>query len=139
MTPQRWTRIEQLFEAASELSGDARTALLDRECAGDTALRREIERMLSADTARAPAVREAVAAGQALVLEHAAAGPSAIGRRFGVYRVTAILGYGGMGAVYRAVRDDRVYTNDVAIKALRHDFVEGPQARHRFRQERQIL
>src|SRR5437764_11426248 len=93
--------------------------------------------MLGADTVRSPAIREAIAAGQALVQEHA--GESAIGRRFGAYRVTAVLGYGGMGAVYLANRDDQVYTNEVAIKALRHDFVEGPQARDRFRQERQIL
>jgi serine/threonine protein kinase len=138
MTPQRWTRIEELFEAASGLSGEARVALLDHECAGDAALRDEIERMLTADTARSPAVREAVAAGKALVQEHVAAG-NAIGRRFGAYRVTSVLGYGGMGAVYLANRDDQVYTNEVAIKALRHDFVEGPQARDRFRQERQIL
>jgi serine/threonine protein kinase len=138
MTPQRWTRIEQLFEAASGLAAEARTALLDRECDGDAALRTEIERMLDADTERSPAVREAVAGGKVLALEQTASG-DAIGRRFGAYRVTAILGYGGMGAVYLAVRDDHVYTNEVAIKALRHDFVEGPQARDRFRQERQIL
>jgi tetratricopeptide (TPR) repeat protein len=139
MTPQRWSRIEELFEAASGLTGEARTALLDRECAADAGLREEIERMLGADSAASPAIRQAVAAGRTLVQEHAAAGVSAIGRRFGAYRVTAVLGYGGMGAVYLAVRDDQVYTNEVAIKALRHDFVEGPQARQRFRQERQIL
>jgi serine/threonine protein kinase len=138
MTPQRWTRIEELFEAACELPADARTTLLDRECAGDPALRDEIERMLDADTATMPVVRDAVAAGQALIQEQAATG-SAVGRRFGVYRVTSVLGYGGMGAVYLAVRDDHVYTNEVAIKALRHDFVEGPHSRDRFRQERQIL
>jgi eukaryotic-like serine/threonine-protein kinase len=138
MTPQRWTRIEQLFEAASGLNADARAALLDRECAGDAMLRDEIEGMLVADTASTATIRDAVAAGKALAQEHVAAG-TAIGRRFGAYRVTAVLGYGGMGAVYLANRDDQVYTNEVAIKALRHDFVEGPQARDRFRQERQIL
>jgi tetratricopeptide (TPR) repeat protein/tRNA A-37 threonylcarbamoyl transferase component Bud32 len=138
MTPQRWAKIEELFEAASVLTGDARAALLARECADDAGLREEVERMLAADSLHSPAVRQAVAVGRGLVQEHAAAG-SPIGRRFGAYRVTAVLGYGGMGAVYLAVRDDQVYTNEVAIKALRHDFVEGPQARHRFRQERQIL
>ena len=139
MTPERWVRIETLFEAASDLAPEARTALLDRECAGDPELRREIDRMLGADAAPSNAIRDAVAAGQALAQEYAEAGGAAIGRRFGPYRVTTVLGYGGMGAVYQAVRDDQVYTNDVAIKALRHDFVDGPQARGRFRQERQIL
>ena len=139
MTPERWVRIETLFEAASDLAPEARTALLDRECTGDPELRREIDRMLGADAAPSNAIRDAVAAGQALAQEYAEAGGAAIGRRFGPYRVTTVLGYGGMGAVYQAVRDDQVYTNDVAIKALRHDFVDGPQARERFRQERQIL
>ena len=139
MTPERWSRIEMLFEAAADLTAGARTALLDRECAGDFELRGEVERMLSADAARTTTIREAIAAGHALAQEQRAAGAGAVGRRFGPYRVTAVLGYGGMGAVYRAVRDDQVYSGDVAIKALRHDFVEGPQARTRFRQERQIL
>jgi tetratricopeptide (TPR) repeat protein/tRNA A-37 threonylcarbamoyl transferase component Bud32 len=136
ITPQRWARIEELFEAAASLDPAARTTLLDRECADDATLRREVERMIGADTAPPAAIREAIAAGQALAQEAAS---GVIGHRFGPYRVTAVLGYGGMGAVYRAVRDDQVYTNDVAIKALRHDFVDGPQARYRFRQERQIL
>src|SRR5690349_9461771 len=139
MTPQRWTRIETLFEAAAELAPEARAVLLDRECADDADLRSELERMLSVDAAQTATIREAIAAGHVLVQEQRAAGAGAIGRRFGPYRVTAVLGYGGMGAVYRAVRDDQVYSGDVAIKALRHDFVEGPQARTRFRQERQIL
>src|ERR1043166_25364 len=129
MTPQRWSRIETLFEAAADLAPDARAALLNRECAGDAELRVEVERMLGADATRTTTIREAIAAGHALAQEQRAAGAGAIGRRFGPYRVTAILGYGGMGAVYRAVRDDQVYSGDVAIKALRHDFVEGPHAR----------
>ena len=67
MTPQRWAKIEELFEAASVLTGDARAALLARECADDAGLREEVERMLAADSLHSPAVRQAVAVGRGLV------------------------------------------------------------------------
>ena len=43
-----------------------------------------------------------------------------------------------MGAVYRAIRDDRVFDKQVAVKVL-HVGRETPEALARFRQERQIL
>src|SRR6185436_17674912 len=60
------------------------------------------------------------------------------GRRIGPYRLTRLLGHGGMGAVYLGVRDDDQYQKQVAIKLLKRgmdtDFMLS-----RFRQERQIL
>ena len=53
------------------------------------------------------------------------------------YRVDAIVGQGGMGAVFRAwdVRLER----DVAIKVVRSDLLADPDSRERFRRESQIL
>jgi Tol biopolymer transport system component len=61
-----------------------------------------------------------------------------IGTRLGSYRLEAIAGYGGMGAVYRAYRDDDEYHQKVAIKLVRAA-AESRYAQQRFRQERQIL
>ncbi len=61
-----------------------------------------------------------------------------IGARLGAYRLEAIAGYGGMGAVYRAYRDDDEYHQRVAIKLVRAA-AESRYAQQRFRQERQIL
>src|SRR5579885_2953288 len=58
--------------------------------------------------------------------------------RFGPYRVFDAIGRGGMGAVYRAARDDQVFDKQVAIKVL-HVGLESTEAHGRFRQERQIL
>jgi tetratricopeptide (TPR) repeat protein/tRNA A-37 threonylcarbamoyl transferase component Bud32 len=65
--------------------------------------------------------------------------PAAAGDlRFGAYRVTGRIGEGGMGVVYRAVRDDREYHKDVAVKLIRRG-MDTALILARFRMERQIL
>jgi eukaryotic-like serine/threonine-protein kinase len=54
----------------------------------------------------------------------------------GRYRVRKLLGIGGMGAVYR-VRDDEL-ERDVALKLIRSDIGENPEALERFRREIQL-
>jgi tRNA A-37 threonylcarbamoyl transferase component Bud32 len=55
----------------------------------------------------------------------------------GKYRVDAVIGQGGMGAVFRAwdVRLERA----VAIKVVRADLISDPDSRLRFRRESQIV
>ena len=57
--------------------------------------------------------------------------------QFGPWRITGILGFGGMGTVYRAARADSAYQKEVAIKVL-HTGLAVPAVQERFRQERQI-
>ena len=52
--------------------------------------------------------------------------------RLGPYEITALLGAGGMGEVYRA-RDTRL-GRDVAIKILPSSFSSDPERLHRFQQ-----
>jgi eukaryotic-like serine/threonine-protein kinase len=61
-----------------------------------------------------------------------------IGRRVGPYRIRKLLGRGGMGAVFLAVRDDDQFRKNVALKLLRFD-ADDPALLARFRNERQIL
>jgi tetratricopeptide (TPR) repeat protein len=131
MTPERWRRIDTIFSAAVDLPQDRRAAYLDDACAGQPELRAEVEAMLAGDAEAQSAVRDAVADAHRLM-------PEAPVRHFGPYRVIGIAGRGGMGAVYKAVRDDRVYEKEVAIKVVRLG-VDSPQSLARFRQERQIL
>jgi serine/threonine-protein kinase len=50
MRPDRWRQIDELFEAALEREGaQERAAFLAEACAGDDALRREVEKMLGFD------------------------------------------------------------------------------------------
>ena len=55
------------------------------------------------------------------------------GTRLGPYEITAAIGAGGMGEVYRA-RDAKL-RRDVAIKVLPADFTSDPDKRSRFLRE----
>ena len=58
--------------------------------------------------------------------------------RIGPWRIEAEIGRGGMGAVYRARRDDGAFAQTVAIKLIRPELV-STQLRKRFASERRIL
>lgn len=61
-----------------------------------------------------------------------------INRTIGPYRITELLGRGGMGAVYKAERVDGAFHQTVAIKLIKRD-VESEETIRRFKQEREIL
>ena len=92
MTPERWREVERIFHAAVECAAADRNAFLDRACAADDALRREVDSLLThRDT-------------EGVFLEpprHSPARP--IGRALGPYEVRSLVASGGMGEVYRAV------------------------------------
>jgi len=137
MTPTRLVRVRELFDAALEMTEQDRTDYLQRACGADTALRAEVESLLSAlargtDTWDRP-LGEVLA--DALATGDESAG---VGTRIGPYRLTRVIGVGGMGAVYEGVRDDDQFQKRVALKFLRRGH-EGDLAIRRFRYERQIL
>jgi len=47
MTPERWRQIDRLYQAALERDATEREAFLDKACAGDEELRREVESLLA--------------------------------------------------------------------------------------------
>jgi serine/threonine-protein kinase len=49
MKSERWRQVDGLFERALELDASERAPFLDAACAGDAALRREVEKMLGYD------------------------------------------------------------------------------------------
>src|SRR5437867_1863019 len=58
-------------------------------------------------------------------------------RHLGPYEITALLGKGGMGEVYRA-RDTKL-KRDVAIKILPDEFTRDPERLARFQREAETL
>ena len=59
------------------------------------------------------------------------------GTRLGAYEVSALIGAGGMGEVYRA--RDTTLNRDVALKILPLDFAGDPDRLARFEREAQVL
>src|SRR5215469_2905851 len=60
-----------------------------------------------------------------------------IGTQLGSYEITALLGKGGMGEVYRA--RDSTLKRDVAIKILPQEFSSDPERVGRFQREAEAL
>lgn len=135
MTPERLQKIEELYCEAAELTPAEREAFLERTCAEDAELRREVEALfLETANTKAPFASIIVGAADALT----SAQKEFIGRRVGSYRITSIIGQGGMAEVYRAVRDDDHYQKEVAVKLVRPGRITSFMLA-RFRHERQIL
>jgi len=132
MSPERWQKMEALYDAASAMDPAARARFLEEQCGGDDSLRRELVAMLAGESSGLTHVMEGAAAAVVEVDDRW------IGRRMGPYRVVRQLGVGGMGAVFLAVRDDDQYRKEVAIKTLKFDAAD-PAMLSRFRHERQIL
>ncbi len=59
------------------------------------------------------------------------------GSRLGSYEVTALIGQGGMGEVYRA--HDTKLGRDVALKVLPDLFADDPERLARFQREARVL
>ena len=132
MSPERFGRMEALYDAVAAMHPAERARFIEDQCAGDEDLRRELM-----------AAFQDAGSGLTGVVEQAAAAVAEAednwsGRRLGAYRILRPLGRGGMGTVYLAVRDDDQYRKEVAIKTLRFE-ATGGSALSRFKHERQIL
>jgi eukaryotic-like serine/threonine-protein kinase len=85
----RWETLERIYHQAVERPLAERNAFLESACAGDDALRRELESLLANE---GPSFLEKSALGVAAWDMHLTA--SWIGRRIGGYEVLALLGAG---------------------------------------------
>src|SRR5690606_9132495 len=111
----RWARIQELFHAVVDLAPTDREAALAAACGADHDLANEVRALVAADEAAHPLLDgDAARLADALL---APATPPVPSQPCGPYRCTALLGEGGMGVVYRAVRDD--IGQEAAIKLLR--------------------
>jgi TolB-like protein/Flp pilus assembly protein TadD/tRNA A-37 threonylcarbamoyl transferase component Bud32 len=140
MTPERWRQVEEIFQAALDLSPGERTRYVSEVCAQDTELKRDVEVLLSQYDSAAELLEEPLYGNTELsVLESFIEEKDPmIGRRLGAYRIEREIGRGGMGAVYEASRADNEFNKRAAIKLVKRgmdtDFIL-----RRFRKERQIL
>jgi len=128
--------MNDLFHDALAVPAGERDGFLAHACAGDAAMAGEIAQLLAAHE-RDQGIMEGPATITAPSwLEDEP--PSAVGRRFGPYRVVRELARGGMGAVYLAQRVDGAFDQRVALKVIKRG-MDSDHVVARFRAERQIL
>jgi predicted ATPase/serine/threonine protein kinase len=151
---ERWRKIERVLDAALDVDPEEVPALLDRACAADLELRRQVQQLIDADAgagaflsvpaaALAPHLAE-----ESIVLTGADDFGRASGdatpaptaeppREIGRYVVRGELGRGGMGIVYLG-RDEKL-GRSVAIKMLPERFARDAERVERFRREARLL
>lgn len=152
MEPERWKKLEELFQAASELPAGARESFLGENCGEDAALADEVRKLLSSADDSDDFIERSVWTDGRFLDTEAVNGFSdsfdeseledpdvgLVGKKIGAFRLNKEIGRGGMGAVYLAERADGEFTQRVAVKLIKRgmdsDFIIS-----RFRHERQIL
>jgi serine/threonine protein kinase len=126
LTPEEWTRAQQVFLDILEQPPEQRVASARALCEDVTAVFDTVVRLLAGHEE-----------------ENGVFGPPPEPRltlplMLGSYRLVEEIGRGGMGAVCRAERADGQFEKQVAVKLLAGDLVT-PRSIERFRKERQIL
>jgi non-specific serine/threonine protein kinase/serine/threonine-protein kinase len=128
----RFARIKAIIVDARELEGEAREAWLDRACAGDSALRAEVESLLTHAQGPPPILET----GGLQRTVDAALDPG-LPAQVGPYTLGAVLGEGGMGVVFRAEQTAPI-RRAVALKVVRRG-MDTDRIIARFALERQTL
>jgi eukaryotic-like serine/threonine-protein kinase len=130
LSPAQRARVDALLDDMFDLPEAERLANLRARRIEDSAVLAEVESLLRAASASGgflstppkPAAEELP--------------DGTLGLRLGAWRITRLLGRGGMGEVYEATRADGNFEQRVAIKLLQRDAAAQME---RFQAERQIL
>lgn len=131
MQKDRWQKIDFIFTQAVALPLGERSAFVEKACAGDADLQREIFDLLAADHAEDNPLDEEISALGLQVIET----DELLIRKtaFSFYLIKKLLGRGGMGAVYLA--EDLRLGRSVALKVLPSLLSANLEYVRRFRQE----
>jgi serine/threonine-protein kinase len=145
MTPERFQQIDKLVAAALQLDAAERKAFLARACAGDAALRREVESLLAAEAQASGFLDTPAPVKFAELLAEKQGAKNATGEPMilnGRYQVGDLdkdkLGEGGFGVVYLA-RDLRLQPRRVVVKVLHPDIRRSGSLKTRFFREMDAL
>ncbi|HEY6392912.1 MAG TPA: serine/threonine-protein kinase, partial [Bryobacteraceae bacterium] len=130
MTPERWQQIKALFAAAIDLPADERASFLRENCGNDNELNSEVRKLLFNADHAAGFLDDAAFASQTAASTPVFAPGDLVAQRF---KVTRLIGRGGMGEVYEA--EDTALGETIALKTIRGETAFDANALARFRRE----
>jgi eukaryotic-like serine/threonine-protein kinase len=133
MSPERWQHVKQVLGATLDREPAERASFLAQACEGDRELRVEVESLLESHEEAGEFMHRPAVAGATTLGDD-----EFVGKSIGRYRLVSKIGHGGMGTVYRAVRADDEFHQQVAIKLIGRG-MDTAFIVSRFRNERQIL
>lgn len=132
MDTRQWARVRQVFDEAVLVPEHERRAWLEHTCHDAPDIMREVELLLQSHDMLGNFLEPPEASPSSATISTLA------GKQIGPYRIVSVIGEGGMGTVYKAVRDYGHVQKRVAIKVVRSTLVnEG--IIERFEQERETL
>jgi len=136
MNRERLDQIEEIYHAVLEVSAAEREALIDKLCGADADLRREVESLLAVEDTHDSLLDTPPDALAAEIFPQIEPN-DLIGKTISHYKITKILGSGGMGEVYLA--DDTKLRRKVALKLLPRQFSADRERKSRFEKEAQAV
>lgn len=120
----------EILSQALDMPSDSREIWVRAQWGGNSVLEQRVLSLLATERAYPGALKTGGARDDTVEPEAP--------ERVGAYRITGIIGQGGMGAVYKGERDSSNFDHTVAIKIIRPGVLSEPLI-ERFQRERQTL
>ena len=128
-----WQKIKEIFNAAIELTGAGRAALLENI---DADLRSEVEKLINSHERAGDFIAEPALVEIGLAEQNET--DLYVGKQIDSYQILRQIGAGGMGTVYLAAHGDQSFEKRVALKLIKRG-MDTSAVLKRFMLERQIL
>ena len=135
MNIERLNLIEETYHAALEIPDGRRAAFFKKHCGADEDLRREVESLLSFENASADFLNVPLDRIATEMFAESNEISDLTGKIIGRYKITELLGKGGMGEVYLA--EDTKLKRRVALKFLPAELTGNANRLKRFEREAQ--
>ena len=133
MQPEKWKKIEQIFNEAAALEGEKQTEFVEQKADGDKHVRDTVLRLLVNDSREKFFIDEPVFTLGSRLMADAEDEELIKNGKFAHFRLQKIIGRGGMGVVFLA-QDTRL-NRRVALKLLPESLDRHHETITRFRQE----
>lgn len=131
----RWQRLQDIYHSAQALPPESRLEFITAECGGDVELLTEVKELLDNDLQQGNLTAMVAEEVDQLVEQ---LDEDLVGEIVGPYKLTELVGSGGMGSVYRAERVDGAFEREVAVKLVKKG-MDSNRVLARFTYERQVL